>query len=376
MNEIKMVDLEGQYHKISTEIDKAIKDIIHTSTFINGEPVRKLQDKLAAYVGVKHAIACANCTDALTLSLMALGLKPGDEVITTNFTFIATVEAIALLRLTPVIVDVDPHTFTIDITEIENHITPRTKAIMPVHLFGQGARISEIMEIAKEYNLYVIEDNAQSLGADYRMKRGQKKKLGSFGHISCTSFFPSKNLGCFGDGGAMFTDDDELAEKLTMLANHGSYQKYFHEEIGINSRLDTIQAAVLLEKLKYLDEYNCTRAACAEYYDSKLRDIDWIEIPFRNPESTHVFNQYTLKFKNGISNAKVQNYLKSKNIPSMIYYPLPMHMQKAFKPYVSATKKYPVSEELMMQVLSLPMHTELTKDQMDAVVDALLSYTE
>lgn len=370
-----MVDLYGQYAKIKDKIDSAIQDVIDSSGFINGEPIKLLEKKLADYIGMKHAICCANGTDALTIALMALDLQPGDEVITTNFTFIATVEAIALLGLTPVLVDVDPLTFNIDIQDVEDHITPRTKAIMPVHLFGQGARMNEIMEIAKEYNLYVIEDGAQCFGAEYKMKRGQRKKLCSFGDIAITSFFPSKNLGSFGDGGALFTNDDDLADKLSMIANHGSHKKYYHERIGVNSRLDTIQAAILLEKLTYIDEYNDARSKAACYYDEKLRDVDWIELPFRNPESTHVFNQYTIKLKD-IENTKVQKYLKDNEIPSMIYYPLPMHLQKAFKPYLEGEQIFPESEKLMRSVLSLPMHTELTSQQQDKIVEVLLQYKQ
>lgn len=368
-----MVDLHGQYLRIKEDVDKAIQNVIDSTAFINGEPVKALERELAEYLGVKHAIACANGTDAITIALMSLGLQPGDEIITTNFTFIATVEAIAMLQLKPVLVDVDPHTFCIDIQSLEDHISPITKAIIPVHLFGQGSRMNEIMTIAKEYNLYVIEDGAQSFGANYELKFQSRKKLCTFGDIGITSFFPSKNLGCFGDGGALFTDNDHLAEKIRMITNHGSKIKYYHEIIGMNSRLDTLQAAILREKLKHIEEYNAARMCAANYYDEKLRDIAWLQIPFRNPESSHVFHQYTILLKED-KNVKVQEYLKKKGIPSMIYYPLPMHMQKAFVPYLEKNHKYPVSEMLMHKVLSLPMHTELTNDQLNYITETLISY--
>lgn len=373
MQNIQMVDLHGQYLRIKEDVDKAIHSVIDNSSFINGEPVKLLEKELAQYLGVKHAVACANGTDAITIALMSLGLQPGDEIITTNFTFIATVEAIALLQLKPVLVDVDPHTFCIDIQSLEDHISPITKAIIPVHLFGQGARMNEILTIAKEYNLYVIEDGAQCFGASYEMKFQSRKKLCTFGDIGITSFFPSKNLGCFGDGGALFTDNDILAEKIRMIANHGSRMKYYHEIIGMNSRLDTIQAAILREKLKHIEDYNSARICAAGYYDDKLRNVEWIQIPFRNPESTHVFHQYTILLKED-ENVKVQDFLKKKGIPTMIYYPLPMHLQKAYAPYLEKNRKYPVSEMLMKRVLSLPMHTELTNEQLDYITNSLISY--
>jgi dTDP-4-amino-4,6-dideoxygalactose transaminase len=373
MDNIQMVDLHSQYLKIKKEVDSEIQKVIDDTSFINGPVVKEFQKDLQKYLGVKHVITCGNGTDALQVSMMALGLKPGDEVITTTFTFIATAEVIALLGLTPVLVDVDENTFNIDPSKIEEAITPKTKAIVPVHLFGQTAPMEEIISIAKKHNLFIIEDNAQAIGADFTFSNGEKKKAGAIGHIGCTSFFPSKNLGAYGDGGAVFTNDDKLAEELRAIVNHGMKKKYYHDFVGVNSRLDSIQAAILRVKLKHLDEYANARRKAAEYYDSKLKNIKGIITPARFEKSTHVFHQYTLKV-DGIDRFKLMEFMNSKGIPMAIYYPVPLHQQKAYRSSRYNDGDFPVSEKLSESVISLPMHTELTSEQQDYIIDNLLSF--
>jgi len=371
MMQIPMVDLKTQYHRVKNEIDRAILDVVENTAFINGPAVKEFQSALEQYMGVKHVIACANGTDALQIAMMALDLKPGDEVITTSFTFVATVEVIALLQLTPVLVDALPGTYNIDPIALEKAITPKTKAIVPVHLFGQCADMESIMAIAQKHNLYVIEDNCQAIGAYYTFSDGTRKQAGTMGHIGTTSFFPSKNLGCYGDGGAMFTNDDTLAEKLRIIANHGMKVRYYHDSIGVNSRLDTIQAAVLNVKLKQLDTYIANRQHAAAYYDSAFANHPNITIPAREPKSTHVFHQYTLVLK-GVDRAAVQAKLQEKGIASMVYYPVPMHMQKAYTDPRYKEGDFPVTEELSHHVMSLPMHTELTEEQLAYIVKGML----
>lgn len=371
---IQMVDLKGQYIKIKTEIDTAIQEVIDSTGFIKGEPVRLFEAELATYLGVNHVIGCANGTDALQIALMALDLKPGDEVITPNFTFIATVEVVALLGLTPVLVDVDPSSFNIDIQSLQTAITPRTKAIIPVHLFGQCANMEEIMRIALEKNIYVIEDNAQALGADYFFSNGLKSKAGTIGHIGCTSFFPSKNLGCFGDGGAIFTNDDNLAEAIRSISNHGMKIRYHHDRIGVNSRLDTIQAAILSVKLKHLDEYNIARIDAANRYDKLFADHSKIVTPFRVSWSNHIFHQYTLKLFD-VDRQQLIGRLTEKKIPAMVYYPIPLHRQKAFEQFQSKAvlKDFPNTDKLCQSVISLPMHTEMDEELQNYIAKNLLN---
>ena len=373
-----MVDTRSQYHKIKTEIDKAVIDVIESTAFINGAKVREFAEELSAYVGVRHTIPCANGTDALQIAMMALGLKPGDEVITPSFTYIATTEVIALLQLTPVFVEVDPRTFCIDPAVIEKAITAKTKAIVPVHLYGHAAAMDEIMDIAKKYNLFVIEDNAQAIGCDYRFIDGSVKKTGAIGHIGTTSFYPSKNLGAFGDGGAIFTNDDDLAGKLKMIANHGQSKQYYHDLVGCNSRLDTIQAAILSIKLKHLDEYISARRQAATYYDHALSGLEKIITPYRAGYSNHAFHQYTLVldikenaagFRNGL-----KEFLAENKIPSMIYYPVPGHKQKMFEQFNSASLEMPVTDWLTERVISLPIHTELDDQQLEYIVSKVLEY--
>ena len=366
-----MVDLKTQYHHVKNEIDRAILDVVENTAFINGPAVKEFQTALEKYMDVKHVINCANGTDALQIAMMALDLKPGDEVITTSFTFVATVEVIALLQLTPVLVDALPGTYNIDPIALEKAITPKTKAIVPVHLFGQCADMESIMTIANKHNLYVIEDNCQAVGSYYTFSDGTRKQAGTMGHIGTTSFFPSKNLGCYGDGGAMFTNDDTLAEKLRMIANHGMKVRYYHDSIGVNSRLDTIQAAVLGVKLKHLDTYIANRQRAAAYYDQAFANHPNITIPVRDPKSTHVFHQYTLVLKN-VDRAALQAKLQEKGIASMVYYPVPMHMQKAYTDPRYKEGDFPVTEELSSNVMSLPMHTELTEEQLDYIVKGVL----
>lgn len=373
MKPIQMVDLKNQYLKIKSEIDHEIAEVLNSSTFVKGAKVTSFEQSLADYLGVKHVISCGNGTDALQIALMALDLQSGDEVITTPFTFIATAEVIALLGLTPVFVDVNNDTFNIDVAQIEARITSKTKVILPVHLFGQCSNMEEISLIAKKHNLWIIEDVCQSTGTDYCFSDGTKKKSGTIGHIGCTSFFPSKNLGAFGDGGAMFTDDDELAHKLRGIANHGMYTRYYHDMIGVNSRLDTIQAAVLHVKLKYLNEYVRVRQKVADYYDQAFHAEPRLKIPTRVSYSTHSFHQYTLQLKE-IDREKLIRNLKSVDIPAMVYYPVPLHLQKAFEKYGGCQGDFPVSEYLSDHVLSLPMHTELEEDQLDYIVSSLFKF--
>ena len=335
--------------------------------------VNEFQSELATYLGAKHVVACGNGTDALQIAMMTLGLKPGDEIITTNFTFIATVEVIAILGLKPVLVDVNYNTFNIDIEEIKKAITPKTKAIVPVHLFGQCANMEDIMKIAHENNLFVIEDNAQAIGADYTFKDGTVNKAGTIGHIGCTSFFPSKNLGCFGDGGALFTNDDDIAEKISSIVNHGMKVRYYHDRIGVNSRLDTIQAAVLKVKLPHLDSYCGARQSAAQYYNKAFSKVSEIVTPVIEDYTTHVFHQYTLKIKNGKRDS-LKKWLDEKSVPAMIYYPVPLHEQKAFLSYRDNTKAYPVTETLINEVISLPMHTELDEEQLEFIVNSVIDF--
>jgi dTDP-4-amino-4,6-dideoxygalactose transaminase len=368
---IQMVDLKGQYEKIKTEVDSGIQEVLSTTAFINGPAVKEFQADLEKYLNVKHVIPCANGTDALQIAMMALGLKPGDEVITASFTYVATAEVIGLLGLTPVLVDVYPDTFDIDIEAIEKNITPKTKAIVPVHLFGQCADMERIMTLAKKHNLYVIEDVAQAIGADYTFSDGRKQKAGTIGDIGCTSFFPSKNLGCYGDGGAMYTNNEDLAKKMRMIAHHGQSVQYVHDVLGVNSRLDTIQAVVLKIKLKHLDEYAAARNKVADYYDKAFANNSKIKTPARVKNSTHVFHQYTLQL-NGIDRTKLREQLSEKGIPAMIYYPIPLHMQNAYKSDRYKQGDFPVTEKLCASVLSLPMHTELDEETLKYISDTVL----
>ena len=373
MKKIQMVDLQQQYQQIKPEIDNGIQEVVDSCAFINGPAVKSFQTDLESYLGVRHVIPCANGTDALQVSMMALGLNPGDEVITTSFTFIATAEVIVLLNLTPVLVDVDPDTFNIDPEAIRRAITPKTKAIVPVHLFGQSAPMEEILEIASQHNLYVIEDNCQAIGSDYIYTSGLRKKAGSIGNVGCTSFFPSKNLGCYGDGGAIFTNDDELAKQLRIIVNHGMTIRYYHDLVGVNSRLDSIQAAVLRVKLKHLDEYAAKRRAAADYYDQAFAGQPGLKIPYRYPKSTHVFHQYTLITSN-IDRKELIEFMASREIPVMIYYPVPLHLQKAYLDPRYKEGDFPVTEALSEQVISLPMHTELDEEQLAHITSSLLEF--
>ena len=370
MKKIQMVDLKSQYEKIKNEVNAGIQEVIDTTTFIKGGKVTEFQKNLENYLGVKHVIPVGNGTDALQIALMALDLKPGDEVITPTFTFIATAEVVALLGLTPVVVDVDFDTFNISIESVKKAITPKTKAIVPVHLFGQNADMEALMQLAKEHNLYIIEDACQSIGSVYTFKNGEKMQSGCMGDVGCTSFFPSKNLGCYGDGGAIFTNNDELAKKMRSIANHGMEVRYYHDIVGVNSRLDSMQAAVLDVKLKSLDEYIKARQYAADYYDSAFANNPKIEIPTRSSNSTHVFHQYTLKLKNVDRNA-LQKKLEEKGIPAMIYYPVPLHLQKAYKDDRYKEGDFPVAEKLCACVLSLPMHTELDDEQLKYITDSV-----
>ena len=366
-----MVDLSSQYEKIKQEVNAGIQEVIDTTTFIKGGKVNEFQKALEQYLNVKHVIPVGNGTDALQIALMALGLKPGDEVITPTFTFIATAEVVALLGLTPVVVDVDFDTFNISIESVKKAITPRTKAIVPVHLFGQNVDMEALLALAKEHNLYVIEDACQSIGSVYTFSDGRKVQSGCMGDIGCTSFFPSKNLGCFGDGGAIFTNDDELAAKMRAAANHGMVVRYYHDVVGVNSRLDSIQAAVLLEKLKYLDEYTAARQKAAAYYNNAFAGNENLITPAESKNSTHVFHQYTLKL-NGVDRKKLQDALAEKGIPAMIYYPVPLHLQKAYLDTRYKAGDFPVAERLCDCVLSLPMHTELSEEQLKYITDAVV----
>ena len=373
MHPIQMVDLKRQYHKIKNEIDKAVLNVLESTAFINGKPVQEFADNLSNYLGVKHVIPCANGTDALQISMMALDLQPGDEVITPSFTFIATTEVIALLRLTPVFVDVDPKTFCMDPGSLEKAITPKTKAIVPVHLYGHATPMDEIMAIAEKHNLIVIEDNAQAIGGDFFSRSGMSRKTGTIGHIGTTSFFPSKNLGAYGDGGAIFTNDDALADKMRMIANHGQRKRYYYEIVGCNSRLDTLQAAVLNIKLKHLDEYIKARQAVADFYDKAFANNQKITTPHRAVYCTHVFHQYTLVL-NGIDRDGLNGFLAENKIPSMIYYPVPGHRQQMFSHYDTAKVSLPVTDWLTERVISLPIHTEMDKEQLEYITSKVLEY--
>lgn len=374
MKKIQMVDLKGQYEKIKDVVDASIAEVLDTTAYINGPKVHQFQKNLENYLDVKHVIPCANGTDALQIAMMGLDLKPGDEVITADFTFAATVEVIALLQLTPVLVDVDPKTFNIDIEAIKRAITPKTKAIVPVHLFGQCANMEAIMEIAKVHNLYVIEDNAQAIGATYTYSNGKKAKIGTIGHVASTSFFPSKNLGCYGDGGAIFTNDDALAHKLRGIVNHGMYERYHHDVVGVNSRLDSIQAAVLDVKLTHLDQYNAERLKAANAYDKAFEGHENIITPFREgTEDNHVFHQYTLKVKNVDRDALVK-HLNDNDIPCGVYYPIPLHLQKAYKDSRYKEEDFTVTNQLVKEVISLPMHTELDAEQIEFITSTVINY--
>ena len=366
---IKMVDLKGQYEKIKNEVDAGIQAVIDQSAFIKGSDVKAFQEELADFLKVKEVITCGNGTDALQIAMMGLGLQAGDEVITASFTYVATAEVIALLGLIPILVDVDPDTFLIDPKKIEEAITPRTKAIVPVHLFGQCADMEKILEIASRFNLNVVEDTAQALGARFTFSDGRVEMAGTMGDIGCTSFFPSKNLGCYGDGGAMYTNDEGLAMKLRMIANHGQKIQYYHDIIGVKSRLDTIQAAVLRAKLPYLEAYNHARQKAATYYDKAFEGFAGLQVPKRAVNSSHVFHQYTLKLSEGIDRDHFKKELANRGIPAMVYYPVPLHEQKAYKNDRYTKGSFPVSEALVKQVISLPMHTELTENQLAYIVE-------
>lgn len=368
-----MVDLKTQYDRIKVQIDQSISEILGKSSFINGPDVKDFAEELSKYNEVEYAIPCGNGTDALQIAMMALGFKPGDEVIVPSFTYVATAEVIALLRLIPVFVDVDPETFNINPEEIEKNISPKTAAIVPVHLFGQCANMDAIISIANKHNLHVIEDAAQATGATYSFNNGTKMKAGTMGIIGTTSFFPSKNLGCYGDGGALFTRDAALAERIRMIANHGQKVKYYHDIIGINSRLDTIQAAILRVKLKELDRYCESRVQAANFYDQKLSELDQLIVPKRIKRSTHVFHQYTVKVM-GDNRDGLKNFLHSRGIPSMIYYPVPLHQQKAYMHMKNNKSKLSVSEDLCQKVLSLPIHTELDEEQLTFITGAVTEY--
>lgn len=381
MRKIQMVDLQGQYAKIKDVVDPSIAEVMESAAFINGPKVHQFQKNLEAYLGVKHVIPCANGTDALQIAMMGLGLKPGDEVITADFTFAATVEVIALLQLTPVLVDVDPITFNIDVKAIEKAITPKTKAIVPVHLFGLAADMDAIMELAEKHNLYVIEDNAQGIGADYTHRDGTKTKTGAIGHVASTSFFPSKNLGCYGDGGAIFTNNDDLAHTIRGIVNHGMYVRYHHDVVGVNSRLDSIQAAVLDAKLPHLDNYNKARRKAARKYSEAFKDHPKITVPSGKTNcdgicdtcDCHVFHQYTLNLIDVDRDALVA-HLQEKNIPCGVYYPIPLHLQKAYRDERYNEDDFKVTNQLVKSVISLPMHTELDDEQIEFITSTVLNF--
>lgn len=373
MRPLQMVDTKTQYFKIKSEVDAAVLNVMESSQFIGGKVVNDFATNLAAYNGVKHVIPCANGTDALQIAMMALDLKPGDEVITPSFTYIATVEAAALLQIIPVFVEVDKRTFCMDIDAVEKAITPKTKAIIPVHLYGQAVEMEKIMAIAKKHNLFVIEDNAQAIGCDYTFSDGTITKTGGIGHIGCTSFYPSKNLGAFGDGGAIFTNDDALAEKLKMIAAHGQSKRYYHDVVGCNSRLDTLQAAVLDIKLTHLDEYIAARRKAADFYDNAFAGNKKITTPYRASYSKHVFHQYTLVL-NDVDRDGLNKYLADKGVPSMIYYPVASHKQKMFAAFGGDQYQLPTTDWLTQRVISLPIHTELDEEQQSYIVAQVLSY--
>ena len=371
MRKIQMVDLQTQYKRLQKDIDAGIQEVIDSAAFIKGPKVTVFQQHLETYTGAKHVVPVGNGTDALQIALMALGLKPGDEVITPTFTFIATAEVVALLGLTPVVVDVDWETMNMDIDAVRRAITPRTKAIVPVHLFGQCANMEALMALANEYQIYIIEDACQAIGAQYTFSDGNTKQAGTMGHIGCTSFFPSKNLGCYGDGGAIFTDDDALADHMRAIANHGCHIRYHHDEIGINSRLDSIQAAILDAKLPHLDAFISARQTAAAYYDNAFATNDKLLIPGRQLNSTHVFHQYTLRVV-GANRDKLRERLAERGIPSMVYYPVPLHQQKAYRNPRYKEGDFPVAERLAQCVLSLPMHTELDNEQLEYITSNVL----
>lgn len=373
MQGIELVDLRSQYLKIKDEVDKAVLNVIDTTAFINGPDVNYFQEELQEYLNVKHVIPCANGTDALQIALMALDLKPGDEVLTPSFTYIATAEVIALLQLKPIFVEVNTDTFTIDVEDAKQKITPKTKAIIPVHLYGQCADMNAVMTFAKEYNIFVVEDTAQALGSFFTDSNGNKHRAGCIGDIGTTSFFPSKNLGGYGDGGAMMTNDDDLALKLKMIANHGQSKKYHHDSIGCNSRLDTIQAAILRIKLRHLDSYIEARVKAANYYNEAFKEITQITTPFTADYSDHGFHQYTIKL-DGVDRSALQPYLAEKGIPSNIYYPVPVHLQKGYTDYGMKEGDLPTTESLTAQVLSLPIHTELTIDQLEYITQNIIKF--
>jgi len=374
-----MVDLQSQYAKIKDVVDPSIAEVMESAAFINGPKVHQFQKNLEDYLGVRNVIPCANGTDALQIAMMGLGLQPGDEVITADFTFAATVEVIALLQLTPVLVDVNPITFNIDVAAIEKAITPKTKAIVPVHLFGLPAEMDAIMELAKAHNLYVIEDNAQAIGASYTHSDGSKTKAGAIGHVASTSFFPSKNLGCYGDGGAIFTNDDDLAHKIRGIVNHGMYERYHHDVVGVNSRLDSIQAAVLDAKLPHLDSYNTARRNTARKYNEAFKDHPNIVTPtgleHGDSSDDHVFHQYTLNLK-GVDRDALVAHLQSKNIPCGVYYPIPLHRQKAYMDERYNESDFPVTNALIQSVISLPMHTELDDEQIEFITSTVLNFIQ
>ena len=373
MRPIQMVDTKTQYLKIKQEVDDAVLQVMESSVFINGPVVSSFSKSLASYLDVKHVIPCANGTDALQIAMMALDLQPGDEVITPSFTYIATTEVISLLRLKPVFVEVDRRTFCMDPASLRSAITPRTKAIVPVHLYGQAAPMEEILAIAREFNLYVIEDNAQAIGGRYLFSDGTQQMTGTMGHIGCTSFYPSKNLGAFGDGGAIFTNDDALASRINMIANHGQSKRYYHDVVGCNSRLDAVQAAILSIKLKHLDAYNLARQTAADFYDQAFADVASLTTPYRAPYSKHVFHQYTLLLE-GKNRDQLVAYLNERKIPSMIYYPVPGHRQKMFGLSGNLLPVLPVTDWLTERVFSLPIHTELDQEQLSTITKAVLDF--
>jgi UDP-2-acetamido-2-deoxy-ribo-hexuluronate aminotransferase len=373
MRPIQMVDTKTQYQNIKNEVDAAVLEVLNSSMFIGGKTVTTFAENLAAYHSCKHCIPCANGTDALQIAMMALGLKAGDEVITPSFTYIATVEVAALLSIKPIFIEVDAKTFCMDVTGIEKAITPKTRAIVPVHLYGQAANMEAVMKIAAANNLFVIEDNAQGIGNDYKFTDGTVKKTGSIGHIGCTSFYPSKNLGAFGDGGAMFTNDDNLATKLRMIASHGQSKRYYHDVVGCNSRLDAVQAAILDIKLKHLDNYIVARRKAANFYDNAFANNKKITVPFRDAANNHVFHQYTL-ILDGVDRDALHNYLAEQNVPSMIYYPVPAHRQKMFDAFGGSEYHLPVTDWLTERVISLPMHTELDGEQQQYISSKVLEF--
>ncbi|HAX14795.1 MAG: transcriptional regulator [Leeuwenhoekiella sp.] len=377
MRKIQMVDLKGQYEPIKEQVNRTIQEVIDTTAFINGPEVHGFQKDLEDYLNVKHVIPCANGTDALQIAMMGLGLKPGDEVITADFTFAATVEVIALLQLTPVLVDVDPVDFNIDIEAVKKAITPKTKAIVPVHLFGQVANMDALLELAEEHNLFVIEDNAQAIGADYKHKDGSTSKTGTIGHVGSTSFFPSKNLGCYGDGGAIFTNDDALAHTIRGIVNHGMYERYHHDVVGVNSRLDSIQAAVLRAKLPHLDNYNARRRAAALKYTEHLKDHPKVITPniVSGDPNAHVFHQYTLRLQ-GVDRDALVKHLNANDIPCGVYYPIPLHKQKAYADARYNEDDFTITNQLVKEVISLPMHSELDNEQIEYIVTKILEFID